>query len=414
MNIFKTSAYSAMSQATSLAVGLISVKVVASQIGPDGLALQGQFINFTSIMIIFATGAIGAGVIKYLAEYTGNAAMQLKVIRTAITTTFTCSLLAAIVTLVMSRWVAMHTLKDDSYTSVYWIYAIFLPLLSFNTLFSFILNGLKKIQILTFVNIFTSIVNLIFLILLANSYKIYGVLVAASFVSLLVFAVHIYFFSRYKWFPLRDLKPQWDKEFAVKLFKFSTMSILAGFGMPFAQMLIRDRLIEHISLTDAGYWQTVTRISDFYLSFLVSVLSIYLLPKLAELKKDEEIKHEIWQTAKYIFPLIIVMTLTIYMGKDLLIKYLLTEEFLPARSLFKYQLLGDVFKVGGWILSNILWAKAMTRKYLIVDGFFLVMYVVISYACINYYGLIGATIGFLITYIFYFIIMVAVNRKFVF
>ncbi len=412
MNLFKTSFYSAISQATTVAVGLISVKIVAAQIGPQGVALQGQFINSTAIMAIFASGAIGAGVIKYLAEYTGDKAQQLKVLRAAFTVTFCTSIVLAFIPVIFSRWFAVNTLKNESYTSAYWIYGLFLPLISFNTLFSFILNGLKKIPGLTFVNIFTSIVNVIFLIFLANQYGVHGVLMAASFVSGLVFLVHLYLFSKYKWFPLKALKPAWDKDIMVKFFKFSTMTLLAGFGMPVAQILIRDRIIAQLGLTDAGYWQTVTRISDFYLSFLVAVLSVYFLPKLAGLKEDSEIKKEIFQTGKYIFPAIIVMALTIWLGKDLIIKYLLTDKFLPVRNLFHYQLLGDIFKVGGWMLSNILWAKALTRKYLMIDGFILVMYVLISFLCIHYFGLIGAPLGFFITYVLYFLIMIGANKKY--
>lgn len=412
MNLFKTSFYSALSQATTVAVGLISVKIVASKIGPEGLALQGQFINSTAIISIFASGAIGAGVIKYLAEYSGNKDMQLKVIRAALTITFLCSLAMALIPVIFSNVFAVHTLKDAQYTPAYLIYGLFLPLISFNTLFSYILNGLKKIPWLTIVNIFVSIVNLILLIVLTNIYGVLGVLIAASFVSGLVFILHLFLFSKYKWFALKELKPRWNKEFVIKLAKFSSMSLLAGFGMPFAQILIRDRIITKLGMVDAGYWQTVTRISDFYLSFLVAVLSVYFLPKLSELQKDEDIKKEIYQTGKYIFPAICVMAFTIWIGKDLIIKYLLTDKFIPARNLFHFQLLGDIFKVGGWMLSNILWAKALTRKYLLIDGFSIIMYIIISFLCIQYYGLIGATIGFFITYVLYFLTMIAANKKY--
>ena len=87
MNLFKTSIYSGISQATSVAVGLISVKIVASKIGPEGIALQGQFINSTAILSIISGASIGAGVIKYLAEYKENKDEQLKIIKAAITIT---------------------------------------------------------------------------------------------------------------------------------------------------------------------------------------------------------------------------------------------------------------------------------------------------------------------------------------
>ena len=108
------------------------------------------------------------------------------------------------------------------------------------------------------------------------------------------------------------------------------------------------------------------------------------------------------------------MTTGIWLGRDLIIKYLLTPAFIPARNLFHFQLLGDIFKVGGWMLSNILWAKAMTRKYLLIDGTTMVFYALISSLCIQQYGVIGATMGFFITYVLYFIVMAIANRKYLF
>lgn len=414
MNLFKTSVYSSLAQATSVVVGLMSVKIVASKIGPEGVALQGQFLNSTAILSILASGATGAGVIKYLAEYSDNKELQLKIIKGAFTITLFCSLIIAIIPIIFSNWFSVNTLKDTQYNSVYLIYGIFLPLISFNSLFSYILNGLRKIPSLTFINIFTSLINIIFLILLSQHYAIYGVLVCASFVSAVIFTAHLFIFIKYKWFSIIELIPSWDKNIMVKLFKFSSMSLLAGFGMPFAQILIRNKIISKMDITQAGYWQMVTRISDFYLSFIVAVLSVYFLPKLSELKRTEDMKNEIYKTSKFIFPIIICIAFTIWLGRDLIIKYLLTYKFIAIRDLFHYQLIGDIFKVGGWMLSNILWAKAMTKKYLIIDGFSLLIYVVVSFICIEYFGLIGATIGFLITYLLYFLLMVVANKKYLF
>lgn len=412
MNLFKTSIYSAISQATSLAVGLVSVKIVASKIGPEGIALQGQFVNSTSILSIFSGAAIGAGVIKYLAEYKDDPDAQLKIIKSAFTITFISCLIISLIPIVGSYWFAKNMLGNMELRSVYWIYGIFLPLITFNTLFSYILNGLKKIPTLTFVNIFTSIINLIFLIILSKSLGIYGVLITASIISFFVFLLHVHFFIKYKWFTINSFRPYWNKNIYTKLFKFSTMSLLAGFGMPFIQIILRDKLIKTAGLTEAGYWQTVTRISDFYLSFLVSVLSVYFLPKLSELKENKEIRREIFQTGKVIIPVVIIMTSIIWLGKDLMIKYLLTEKFIPVRNLFFFQLLGDIFKVGGWMLSNILWAKALTKKYLLIDSFSLLLYLGISYLCITWLGLWGSTFGFFITYLIYFFIMCYANRQF--
>lgn len=414
MNIFKTSFYTAISQAINIIVGLLAVKILAARIGPEGVALQGQYLNSITIISIFATGSITIGIIKYLAEYTNNKEFQLRVIRTGLSITMACCVIMGIVSVLLAKQLSLQAFKTTEFTSVYWLFGLFLPLTALNGLFNAILNGIKKIPYLTFANISFSILNLITLIFLSHYFGIYGVLIAANFVNALVFIIHLILLNKYKWFSYQSLKPVWDKEISIKLFKFSMMSLMAGFIAPLAQIFVRDKLIKDFGLNAAGQWQTVSRISDFYLGFVVAVLSVYYLPKLSELKDVAEIKKEIYSTFKLVIPVVIISAFSIWLGRDIIIKYLLTDKFLATRELFHFQLIGDVFKIIGWMLSYILWAKAMTRKYLIIDGLSLLQYIVVCTICINYFGVIGATIGFCISYVIYFITMAIINRKYLF
>ena len=57
-----------MSTVVKMLTGLISVKVVASIIGPSGVALVGQLNNFATIAMSLASGGINNGITKYVAE----------------------------------------------------------------------------------------------------------------------------------------------------------------------------------------------------------------------------------------------------------------------------------------------------------------------------------------------------------
>ena len=85
------------------------------------------------------------------------------------------------------------------------------------------------------------------------------------------------------------------------------MSVMAGFIAPLAQIFVRDKIINDFGFNAAGQWQTVSRISDFYLSFVISVLSVYYLPKLSELKEISEVKKEIYATLKLVIPVVILL-----------------------------------------------------------------------------------------------------------
>lgn len=414
MNIFKVSFYSAISQATSIMVGLAAVKILAVQIGPEGVALQSQFLNSTIFFYILSTGAINTGVIKYLSEYFSDKKKQLEVIRVALTISVICSVIFGLALLSFSNILARKALMDASFSSAYLLYGFFLPVAAVNFILSSILNGLHEIKKLNIINVITSLVNLVFLILFSNSFHLYGILIYANFANIIILAIHLIVLKKYKWFSFSELKPLLKKELVLKLFSFSLMSIFAAFVGPLAQIVIRNKLIADYGLTHAGEWQTVMRISDFYLSFLTGVLSIYLLPKLSSLSETKQIKSELLKTAKLVFPTVIILTLGIWLCRDLIIKILLTSKFAGIRELFNFQLLGDVFKIGGWGLAMVLWAKAQTKMYLIVDSMSLLVYLGVTLVCIHYFQTMGATIGFCISYFIYFITMIILNKKYLF
>jgi PST family polysaccharide transporter len=65
------------------------------------------------------------------------------------------------------------------------------------------------------------------------------------------------------------------------------------------------------------------------------------------------------------------------------------------KSLFLFQLLGDVVKVGSWIVSNVLLAKAQIKSFIVLEIIFSLAYFVLSVVFFNVYGIRGLTIAFL-------------------
>ncbi|RYZ79482.1 MAG: hypothetical protein EOO68_38850 [Moraxellaceae bacterium] len=161
----------------------------------------------------------------------------------------------------------------------------------------------------------------------------------------------------------------------------------------------------------AGYWQAVTKISDYYLSFITMVLGVYYMPKLSELQNRLELRQEIIKGYKYILPAVSLIALLIWLFRDLIVHVLFTPGFMPMKPLFSFQLLGDVFKIASWLLAILMIAKAMTKTYIITEFIFATTYVVFCYYFIDHYGVIGATYGFCLNYFLYLVVMSIIMRK---
>lgn len=404
MNLVKTSLYTSISTAINFISGFIIVKVVAVKIGPKGIAFVGQFQNTTAILTLLATAAISTGVVKYLAEHKDDAAKSSKIINTAFLIVFISSLLISIFVMGASSLLSVAAFKTRDYWLVYFLFGLFTMVISFNVMFLAILNGLKEIRKFTIVNISSSLSGVTLTVLFAYSWGIEGVLIASTATAIVIFFVNIYFFNKLgiKWKP--DFK-SWDKPVVKMLSAFSLMAIVSGFVIPAMQILVRDRIINQFSIADAGYWQAVTKISDYYLGFITSVLGVYYMPRLSELKSKVELRKEILNGYKIILPIVGSTALLIWLLRNLIIHLLFTPAFLPMKPLFTYQLLGDFFKIGSWLLGYLMIAKAMTRNFIVTEIVFAASYVALSYFFMNRYGIIGATYSFCINYAVHWIFM---------
>jgi PST family polysaccharide transporter len=410
VNLIKTSFYTSISTGITFISGFIVVKVVAVKIGPKGIAFVGQFQNTAAILTLLATAAISTGVIKYLAEHKNEPEKQKRIINTAFLIVFFSSLIISVFVITTSAFLSEAVFKTKNFWLVYFLFGLFTMIISFNVMFLAILNGLKEIKKFTIVNISSSLTGVGLTVLFAYSWGIEGVLVASTATAVLIFLINIYFFNKLEinWKP--DFK-SWDKPVVKMLSGFSLMAVVSGFVVPTMQILVRDRIIEQFSIADAGYWQAVTKISDYYLAFITSVLGVYYMPRLSELRSKVELRKEILSGYKVILPTVGALAFLIWFFKDLIIHILFTPAFSPMKPLFTYQLLGDFFKIGSWLLSYLMIAKALTKTFIATEIIFAASYVLLSYYFMEYYGIIGATYSFCINYLLYWITMGILMRR---
>jgi O-antigen/teichoic acid export membrane protein len=410
MNLIKTSLYSSISTCINLISGFIVIKVVAVQIGPKGIAFVGQFQNATAILSIFATAAISTGVVKYLSEHKNSPVIKQRIINTAFFIVLVSSIIISLFVLEANRFLSKITFKSSDFEIIYTLFGLFTLTISFNIISSAILNGLQEIKKFTIVNISSSLINVTATVIFAYAFGLVGVLIANIAVSIIIAIINIYFFIKLGIKP--DLK-SWDKSMLKLFLGFSLMAIVSGLLSPFIQIMVRDRIIRDLSVVEAGYWQAVTKISDYYLGFITSVLGIYYLPRLSEIKNRIELKNEIEKGYKIILPAVGSIAFLIWLLKDVVIHILFTPSFLPMKPLFAFQLLGDFFKIGSWLLGYLMIAKAMVKTFIVTEIIFSISYVMLSYYFINEFGVVGTTYSFCIIYLAHWALMWVLMRKYI-
>lgn len=176
MNLLKTSIYTSSSTIMTFISGFIVTKVVASKIGPEGMAYYGQFLNITSVLSTLATGAISAGVVKYVSQYFDDKNKQQNVINTSLIIVIVASFLISIFTMSCSGVFSSWAFKGQNFWVVFFVYGLCIMAVSMNLISNSILNGLNKIRQLTLVSISSSFLGMLSILLSSYYLGLEGVL----------------------------------------------------------------------------------------------------------------------------------------------------------------------------------------------------------------------------------------------
>lgn len=389
----------------------VVTKIIAIYVGPSGMALIGQFQNFLTILMSFATGAINNGVVKYTAEYRDNDSEKQKLWSTALRISLSTTFLTALLVGYFYKQLSIIFFKSSEYQDIFLIFSLTLVFFVLNTLLLAILNGQKEIKKLTIVNIASSFISLLLTGSLAYHYGLYGALLSYSTAQALVFFITLGFVVKSPWFKIKFFTEKLNRAYLKKLANYTLMVMTTALTVPVSQIIVRDYIGETIDWNHAGYWDAISKISNSYLSIITTTLATYYLPKLSQINDPVELRKEILYGYKIVIPIVLVTAISIFYAKDIVIKILFTAQFIPMRDLFFYQLLGDIFKIASWLLGYIMVAKAMTKVFISTEIIFSLSFVLLSIGFIKTYGLIGVTMAFAINYFLYLIVMAFIFKN---
>ncbi|WP_027864485.1 O-antigen translocase [Massilia alkalitolerans] len=413
MTLIKTGLWNGLAVVIKMLTMLGINKILSIFVGPAGYGALGQFQNAVQMMTTFTSGAISVGVTKYTAEYAEDEVAQRQLWRTAGTITLTGSILGSTVIALYSKELAVFFLKQESYAGVFLWFAATLVLLAFNTLLLAILNGKKELRSYVFANIAGSIFALIVTAVMVYGLGLYGALVALAIYQSIAFFITLFLCQKASWFKYDVLFGRVDRKTAVNLAKYAAMAVTSAVCVPMSHILVRNHLGETLGWEAAGLWEATWRLSAAYLMLVTTTLSVYYLPRFAEISQWSQLKAEIVRGYKVVLPFAAASGLAVYLLRDQIIPVLFTREFAPMRDLFAWQMIGDTLKIGGWILSYVMLGKAMFKLFMITEVIFAAGFFGLTWLLTGMFGIEGVAIAHAANYALYWLTMaVAIQRFF--
>ncbi|MES2574141.1 MAG: O-antigen translocase [Bacteroidota bacterium] len=411
-DLFKITSLNSLSVLLKIGIGLITSKLLAVFVGPSGMALVGNLRNFTSSLESISTLGFSNGIVKYIAEDKEDKGQLQKTISTAFISLLAVAVISSFVLYFFAVfWNEQIFGNNFEYQVVFKATALVLPWYAISIFLLSLINGLGKFKEVIWINIIGNATGLLVSIYMILHFKTLGALLSIIISPTLLFFVTFYFINKEFNFFERIRFRYFDFQVIKNLSSYSLMALVSSVLGPLVYLAIRKNVIGIVGLEQAGFWETITRISTYYMMFITTILAVYFFPKLAVAKNNQETKKVFWSFYKNILPPFTIALIVIYFARFFIIKLLFTDEFLPVTSLFIWQLIGDVLKAAAWVLGFQFFAKKMTTAFVVSEiGSLTVLYFLSNYL-VSLFGIQGIVMAQALDNFIYLLALAVYFRK---
>lgn len=410
--MFKITSLNSLSVALKIGIGLITSKILAVFVGPSGMALVGNVRNFLTSLENISTLGFQNGIVKYTAESEKSKIELQKIISTVFIALVGVAILLSIILFCSASYWNEKIFGDNTeYLIVFKVLSFVLPTYGLSIFFVAVVNGLGKFKKVISINIIGNILGLLTSVFLIIQFKTVGALMAIIIAPALLFFITFYLVQKeIQIFQFIKLDV-FDFKVLRNLSAYSLMTLVSSVFGPFVFLAIRNHIVQDLGIEQAGYWETMMRISSYYLMFISAILSVYFLPKLSKAQNNQETKTIFFQYYKYILPVFVLALAVLYFSRFFVIQLLFTKEFLPVTYLFFWQLFGDVFKVCALILGYQFFAKRKISAFIITELFSLSVFYTASLYFIEEFQIEGVVIAYAFQNACYLIVLGIYFRK---
>ena len=370
------------------------------------MALVGNLRNFTASVEGIATLGFTNGIVKYVAQKEDNQEELKQFLSTVFITLFCVILVLSGLLYFLANYLNQEIFGSDfQYEWIFKAFGLALPWYIASLVLVSVINGFGEFKKVIYINIIGNVLGLLITVGLIFFYKTFGALLAVILSPSVLFFVTLFFIhKKINLFQLIAIK-SFDFSVLKPMSEYSLMALISMIFGPMVYLAIRNSIIENFDINQAGYWEAITRISNYYLLFLTTVLTVYFLPKLSKSTSNAETKKVIWSYYKGIIPVFLVGLIAVYLLKNILIQILFTKEFLPISKLFFWQLLGDFFKALSTILALQFFAKKLTKAFIVTEIFSLTILWFSSIYLLSAYGIEGIVMAHAFTFFIYFVVL---------
>lgn len=398
---------------------IISVKVLAVLLGPVGMGLIGMYNSIINTASNFAGLGIGTSSVRYIAKARGKDDNVLvnQVIQALWAATFILAILGMSGLFLFRNKIAFATFGDISHArEVGWLaLAVFVMVASLSV--QALLQSFRFIGYQAKTQVWSCLIGTVIAItsVLALGEQGVVIFIIATPAAALVIGWHYVQkipYIRRPWQGLKLVNPIKD------LVRMGFLVMIANSFMYWGILLLLSKITKDFGLDTTGIFQAAWSVSFVYMTFILDAMGRDYFPRLTEVADNRRELTKMINEQMYVAlvlgaPVLIAMIVF----APIIVNLLYSGSFQNAVPAIQWMAFGNLLKLVGWPMGFVVLTKGRGGIYLLTQVEWVVTFLLLSWLGMARYGIEGVGMAFAAAYLFhvcfvYFIVKLIAGYKF--
>jgi enterobacterial common antigen flippase len=411
--ILKSSALIGASSLISVALGALRTKAIALMLGPAGIGLLGAFgLVLDLARSVAQLGLNGSGV-RQIAE-SASSGDERRLAVTALVlrrVTLVCGLVGAIVLAAGSHAISTLTFGTDEHATSIMVLSVAVLLSVLAGGQGALLQGMRRVAEQAKVNVYSALIGTLAAVALVYMFAERGIVASLLAAAAASVALSWWYGRQVKTVEVA-LRPGEMTREAAALLKLGLAFLVSGLLMTGAAYAVRTFVLRTLGLDAAGMYQAAWTLGGLYVGFVLQALGTDFYPRLVGVIDDHRRCNATVNEQAYASLLMaapgIVATITF---APLVVHLFYSAAFGDAVELLRWICMGMALRVITWPIGYIIVAKNRQLTFFAVELAWAVYNVAVTWWCLREFGLEGAGIGFMLSYVFHALIVYPTARR---
>ncbi len=413
IRVIKSTTIIGGSSVINIVFRILQAKATAVLVGTSGVGLMGVFNTVLGLASLVAGMGLETSGVRQIAEAMGSGDQE-RIARTVHAFRRMALLLGvagAVLFYALRYPIAQITFNDTQYAEAIGLLSVALFSIVYATAQSALIRGMQRIGDLAKVSVFGIALGTLVGLPVLYIWRMDGVAPYLIISAALTVLIAWWYARRIQLARVVITWAQVGKDVR-EMLSMGLVFMLSGLGTLAATYLVKVMILRNLGLDAAGLYEAASMVSNVYVGFVLGAMGADYFPHLSALSHDNPESNRLINAQVEVGMLAAAPgILAVLAWGPFLLQLLYDTTFMPAFEILRWQALGTFLRVFSWPLAYLMLARGKKSLYFWTELATNIFYLLVLLAGVQWLGLAGVGVAFLLMYVFHTAITWIVARR---